>query len=73
MDQSDVTNLIVESAEKILSDFCDKKLLDQCEAGGFAKELWEEIRSNGFLDLGIFKEQYSNPVSYTHLTLPTKA
>ena len=48
MDQSDVTNLIVESAEKILSDFCDKKLLDQCEAGGFAKELWEEIRSNGF-------------------------
>ena len=53
MDQSDVTNLIVESAEKILSDFCDKKLLDQCEAGGFAKELWA--------------------VSYTHLTLPTKA
>ena len=43
MDQSDQTNLIVESAEKILSDFCDKKLLDQCEAGGFAKELWEEI------------------------------
>mgnify|MGYP003316724147 FL=1 len=69
MDQSDVTNLIVESAEKILSDFCDKKLLDQCEAGGFAKELWEEIRSNGFLDLGIFKEQYSNQDIFAFLKI----
>lgn len=69
MDQSDVTNLIVESAEKILSDFCDKKLLDQCEAGGFAKELWEEIRTNGFLDLGIFKEQYSNQDVFAFLKI----
>ena len=69
MDQSDVTNLIVESAEKILSDFCDKKLLDKCEAGGFAKELWEEIRSNGFLDLGIFKEQYSNQDIFAFLKI----
>ena len=43
MDRSDLTSLIADSAEKILSDFCDKKLLDQSEAGVFAQELWDEI------------------------------
>ena len=69
MDRSDLTSLIADSAEKILSDFCDKKLLDQSEAGVFAQELWEEIRSNGFMDLGILKEQYSSQDLFAFLKI----
>ena len=69
MDRSDLTSLIADSAEKILSDFCDKKLLDKSEAGVFAQELWDEIRSNGFLDLGILKEQYSSQDLFAFLKI----
>jgi len=69
MDRSDLTSLIADSAEKILSDFCDKKLLDQSETGVFAQELWDEIRSNGFLDLGILKEQYSSQDLFAFLKI----
>ena len=44
--------LILDSGEKIFSDHCDKKLLDQAEAGVFAENLWQQIVANGFNQLG---------------------
>jgi acyl-CoA dehydrogenase len=44
--------LILDSGEKIFSDHCDKKLLDQAEAGVFAESLWQQIVANGFNQLG---------------------
>lgn len=43
--------MLMDSAEKIFSDHCDKPLLDRAEIGEFPLELWEILESNGFHDL----------------------
>lgn len=44
--------LIEDTATKIFSDHCDKALLDRCEQGNFADDLWQQIIANGFHQLG---------------------
>ncbi len=48
----DTRQLILDTAEKIFSDHCDKNLLDQAEQGQFAQTLWQQIAANGFNQLG---------------------
>ena len=45
--------LIEDTATKIFSDHCDKALLDRCEQGDFADDLWQQIIANGFHQLGM--------------------
>ena len=44
--------LILDTAEKIFTDHCDKALLDAAEQGQFPDALWQEIARNGFHQLG---------------------
>ena len=48
----DTLQLIVDTAEKIFSDHCDKQLLDAAETGSFSEGLWSTVTSNGFHLLG---------------------
>ncbi|MEM7101278.1 MAG: acyl-CoA dehydrogenase family protein [Pseudomonadota bacterium] len=53
-EQVDTRQLILDSAQKIFSDHCDKKLLDQAETGQFPDTLWQVVRENGFDQLGSY-------------------
>ena len=48
----DTQQLIVDTAEKIFAQHCDKQLLDASEQGVFAEALWQQIVANGFHQLG---------------------
>ncbi len=48
----DTSQLIVDTAEKIFADHCDKALLDATEQGAFPADLWQQIVDNGFHQLG---------------------
>ena len=48
----DTRQLIEDTASKIFTDHCDKALLDRCEQGDFAEDLWRQIMANGFHQLG---------------------
>ena len=48
----DTSQLIIDSAEKIFGDHCDKALWDATEQGVFPAELWLQIADNGFHQLG---------------------
>jgi acyl-CoA dehydrogenase len=43
----DTTQLVLDSAERIFRDHCDKRLLDAAEQGHFAAELWTLFDENG--------------------------
>lgn len=44
--------IILDTAQRIFSDHCDKSLLDTAEQGVFPQPLWEQIAQNGFNQLG---------------------
>ena len=46
-------NLILDSAERIFADHCNKETLDESEAGTFATALWEVLDENGLTQLGL--------------------
>ena len=48
----DTSQLIIDTAEKIFADHCDKALLDATEQGAFPDALWQQIVENGFHQLG---------------------
>ena len=48
----DTTQLIIDSAQKIFSDYCTKELLDSAEQGNFAQALHTLVVENGFDQLG---------------------
>ena len=48
----DTAQLIIDTAEKIFTDHCDKALLDATEQGTFPDVLWQQIVENGFHQLG---------------------
>ena len=48
----DTQQLIIDTAEKIFADHCDKALWDATEQGAFPTELWQQIVDNGFHQLG---------------------
>ena len=48
----DTSQLIIDTAEKIFTDHCDKNLWDATEQGAFPTELWQQLTENGFHQLG---------------------
>ena len=48
----DTQQLIIDTAEKIFTDHCDKALWDATEQGAFPTDLWQQIVDNGFHQLG---------------------
>ena len=48
----DTSQLIVETAEKIFTDHCDKSLWDATEQGAFPTKLWQQLVENGFHQIG---------------------
>lgn len=47
----DTTQLVLDSAERMFRDHCDKRLLDDAERGRFAAELWSLFDDNGLPQL----------------------
>jgi alkylation response protein AidB-like acyl-CoA dehydrogenase len=45
--------LLVDTAERMFADRCDKALLDDAERGEFPTMLWETLRENGFHELAM--------------------
>lgn len=45
--------LLIDAAERIFADNCDKARLDQAEAGTFPAALWQVITDNGFQQLAL--------------------
>ena len=48
----DTSRLIIDTAEKIFTDHCDKSLWDATEQGAFPSDLWQQLVENGFYQLG---------------------
>jgi acyl-CoA dehydrogenase len=51
--QTETRQLLVDTAERILADHCDKPLLDSAERGEFPARLWATLRENGFHELAM--------------------
>ncbi|MDH3644132.1 MAG: acyl-CoA dehydrogenase family protein [Gammaproteobacteria bacterium] len=43
--------ILIDSAERIFADHCDKPLQDLAETGEFPAELWQVLKDNGFAEL----------------------
>ncbi|MEC8437111.1 MAG: acyl-CoA dehydrogenase family protein [Pseudomonadota bacterium] len=48
----DTSQLIIDTAEKIFTDHCNKSLWDATEQGVFPCDLWRQLVENGFHQLG---------------------
>ena len=44
----DTSQLIIDTAEKIFTDHCDKSLWDATEQGVFPSDLWQQLVENGY-------------------------
>jgi acyl-CoA dehydrogenase len=51
--QSETRQLLVDTAERIFADHCDKALLDAAERGEFPTALWATLEDNGFHELAM--------------------
>lgn len=51
--RSETRQLLVDTAERIFADLCDKPLLDAAERGEFPRRLWDTLRENGFHELAM--------------------
>lgn len=51
-DDMNITQMILESASRIFTDYCNKEILDKAETGEFPEQLWSATQDNGFCDLG---------------------
>lgn len=49
----DHDNLLVDAAERMFADLCDKSLLDAAERGEFPAALWSTLQENGFHELAM--------------------
>jgi acyl-CoA dehydrogenase len=47
----DTTGLILDTAQRMFGDHCDKALLDRAEQGRFAAQLWDVVAENGLPQL----------------------
>ena len=52
-EQMDTRQLLIDTADRIFADHCDKPLLDAAERGEFPHRLWETLRENGFHELAM--------------------
>jgi acyl-CoA dehydrogenase len=51
--QNETRQLLVDTAERIFADLCDKPLLDAAERGEFPAALWATLKDNGFHELAM--------------------
>ena len=51
-EKQETLQIILDTAEKIFADYCDKTLLDEAERGDFPHRLWQQVSQNGFDRLG---------------------
>ncbi len=49
----DLRRLLIDSAERIFSDYCNMPLWDLAENGEFPTELWHKLEENGFHELAM--------------------
>ena len=54
---SDTRQLLVDTAERIFADHCNKASLDAAERGEFPAALWQTLCENGFHELADATEQ----------------
>jgi alkylation response protein AidB-like acyl-CoA dehydrogenase len=62
-------NLLLDAAERIFGDLCDKPLLDAAEHGEFPGALWSTLKDNGFHELGMPDSGVSLGDAYSVLRL----
>ncbi|TDJ43042.1 MAG: acyl-CoA dehydrogenase [Gammaproteobacteria bacterium] len=65
----DTLNLILDSAERIFADHCNKETLDASEAGTFATALWQVLADNGLTLLGLSESGTTAADAYRVLRL----
>lgn len=53
------TQLLLDTAERIFRDYCDKAALDIAEAGEFPTTLWRVLTDNGFHELAVIESGVS--------------
>ena len=51
-EEQSMQQIILDTANKIFTDLCDKTLLDAAEAGEFSETLWRQVAETGFNQLG---------------------
>ena len=51
-EEQSMQQIILDTANKIFTDLCDKALLDAAETGEFAEALWGQVVETGFNQLG---------------------
>lgn len=45
--------VLLDTAEKLFRDHCDKERWDRAERGEFSEALWQALKDNGFIDMGL--------------------
>ncbi|MFM7121243.1 MAG: acyl-CoA dehydrogenase family protein [Gammaproteobacteria bacterium] len=50
---SETRQLLIDTAERIFADHCNKAALDAAERGEFPAALWQTLRDNGFHELAL--------------------
>ncbi|MFK7914272.1 MAG: acyl-CoA dehydrogenase family protein [Pseudomonadales bacterium] len=45
--------VLLDTAERLFRDHCDKDRWDRAERGEFAQDLWQALKDNGFIDMGL--------------------
>ena len=68
-DETNFTQIILESATRIFTDCCDKDTLEKAETGEFPEALWAVILENGFCDLGTEESGTSREDAFAFLTV----
>lgn len=61
--------LLLDAAERIFADLCDKALLDAAERGEFPAGLWATLREHGFHELGMPESGVGLPSAFAVLRL----
>ncbi|AXF55185.1 acyl-CoA dehydrogenase family protein [Salicibibacter kimchii] len=50
---SDIQPMLVDTATKIMKDFCTKEVINKAEEGEFPHDLWEALEETGMTSIGI--------------------
>ncbi|OLO39271.1 hypothetical protein BTR23_09500 [Alkalihalophilus pseudofirmus] len=61
---SEIREMLVESATKIMKDFCTKELINEAESGVWAEDLWNIVEESGLTTIAVPEEAGGTGGSY---------
>ncbi len=57
---NDITEMIIDSTNKIMKDICTKELINESEKGKWAADLWDMLAHSGMITVAIPEERGGN-------------